>query len=75
MYLLPFFHLIDGADAGFDPEDHTEVDSRWVNGKTYRPSQRSMSWWRTLSSITHPGFTSVALESGDKRAAQSASLL
>src|SRR5262245_19555588 len=26
--LLPFFHPIDGADAGFDPIDHTEVDQR-----------------------------------------------
>jgi sucrose phosphorylase len=24
----PCFHPIDGADAGFDPADHTEVDSR-----------------------------------------------
>jgi sucrose phosphorylase len=28
VHLLPFFHAIDGADAGFDPIDHTEVDSR-----------------------------------------------
>ena len=28
VHLLPFFHPIDGADAGFDPVDHTEVDSR-----------------------------------------------
>jgi len=27
-HLLPFFHPIDGTDAGFDPIDHTEVDSR-----------------------------------------------
>ena len=27
-HLLPFFHPIDGADAGFDPIDHTSVDSR-----------------------------------------------
>ena len=26
--LLSFFHPIDGADAGFDPIDHTQVDSR-----------------------------------------------
>ena len=26
--MLPFFHPIDGADAGFDPIDHTEVDAR-----------------------------------------------
>ncbi len=28
VHLLPFFYPIDGADAGFDPMDHTEVDSR-----------------------------------------------
>lgn len=26
--LLPFFHPIDGADAGFDPIDHAFVDPR-----------------------------------------------
>ena len=28
MHFLPFFHPIDGADAGFDPIDHTKVDPR-----------------------------------------------
>ncbi len=28
VHLLPFFTPIDGADAGFDPVDHTEVDAR-----------------------------------------------
>ena len=28
LHLLPFFTPIDGADAGFDPVDHTQVDSR-----------------------------------------------
>lgn len=28
VHLLPFFHRIDGADAGFDPADHTQVDAR-----------------------------------------------
>ncbi|MEO0997389.1 MAG: sucrose phosphorylase [Pseudomonadota bacterium] len=27
-HLLPFFHPIDGADAGFDPIDHSQVDRR-----------------------------------------------
>ena len=27
-HLLPFFHPIDGADAGFDPADHKQVDPR-----------------------------------------------
>ena len=28
VHLLPFFHTIDGVDAGFDPIDHTQVDAR-----------------------------------------------
>ena len=28
VHLLPFFDPIDGADAGFDPSDHTTVDQR-----------------------------------------------
>src|SRR5918994_1182970 len=28
VHVLPFFHPIDGADAGFDPIDHTQVDQR-----------------------------------------------
>lgn len=28
VHVLPFFTPIDGADAGFDPDDHTEVDER-----------------------------------------------
>jgi len=28
VHLLPFFHPIDGSDAGFDPIDHTRVDPR-----------------------------------------------
>ena len=36
-HLLPFFTPIDGTDAGFDPIDHTEVDSRlgtWEDVRT-----------------------------------------
>ena len=28
VHLLPFFDPIDGADAGFDPKDHTQIDQR-----------------------------------------------
>lgn len=28
VHVLPFFEPFDGADAGFDPEDHTAVDAR-----------------------------------------------
>ena len=36
VHLLPFFHPIDGSDAGFDPIDHTLVDPRlgsWADVK------------------------------------------
>lgn len=36
-HLLPFFTPIDGTDAGFDPIDHTQVDSRlgkWEDVRT-----------------------------------------
>jgi sucrose phosphorylase len=35
-HLLPFFHPIDGADAGFDPIDHTCVDPRLGTWKDVR---------------------------------------
>ena len=35
-HLLPFFHPIDGADAGFDPIDHTRVDPRLGGWKDVR---------------------------------------
>ncbi|MEO9964914.1 MAG: sucrose phosphorylase [Reichenbachiella sp.] len=28
IHLLPFYNTIDGADAGYDPKDHTQVDPR-----------------------------------------------
>ena len=28
VHVLPFYRAFDGADAGFDPQDHTEVDPR-----------------------------------------------
>lgn len=37
VHLLPFFNPIDGADAGFDPIDHMQVDSRlgaWEDVRT-----------------------------------------
>jgi sucrose phosphorylase len=37
IHVLPFFHPIDGSDAGFDPIDHTHVDPRlgdWADVKT-----------------------------------------
>jgi sucrose phosphorylase len=28
VHVLPFYHPYDGADAGFDPDDHLAVDPR-----------------------------------------------
>lgn len=36
VHLLPFFHPIDGADAGFDPIDHTQIDPRLGNWEDLR---------------------------------------
>jgi sucrose phosphorylase len=36
VHLLPFFHAFDGADAGFDPIDHTRVDPRLGNWNDVR---------------------------------------
>ena len=33
VHLLPFFCSLDGADAGFDPIDHTKVDPRLARGR------------------------------------------
>tara|TARA_R110002096_G_scaffold154_13_gene821 strand:+ start:4609 stop:6135 length:1527 start_codon:yes stop_codon:yes gene_type:complete len=39
VHVLPFFDPIDGADAGFDPVDHTRVDPRLGN-------------WRDVASLS-----------------------
>ena len=36
VHLLPFFFPIDGADAGFDPIDHTQVDPQLGNWSDIR---------------------------------------
>jgi sucrose phosphorylase len=40
VHLLPFFHPIDGADAGFDPIDHLRVDER-------------LGTWDDVAAISH----------------------
>ena len=41
VHVLPFFHRIDGADAGFDPIDHTQVDAR-------------LGTWDDVRALAHP---------------------
>ena len=46
MHILPFFRPHDGADAGFDPEDHTEVDPRlgsWADVSALSAGYRVMA--------------------------------
>ena len=40
VHLLPFFYPVDGADAGFDPIDHTEVDPQ-------------LGSWSDVKALTH----------------------
>ncbi len=43
VHLLPFFDPIDGADAGFDPIDHTSVDARLGSWEDVREISRLVS--------------------------------
>ena len=46
VHILPFFHPIDGADAGFDPIDHLQVDARlggWDDVQRIARTQRVMA--------------------------------
>jgi sucrose phosphorylase len=42
VHLLPFYHPIDGSDAGFDPIDHTQVDARLGNWDDIRELSRGV---------------------------------
>ena len=46
VHILPFFRPYGGADAGFDPEDHTEVDPRlgsWADVSALSAGYRVMA--------------------------------
>ncbi|MBZ5738836.1 sucrose phosphorylase [Nocardioides mangrovi] len=46
VHVLPFYRPFDGADAGFDPEDHTEIDPRlgsWDDLRTLAADHRVMA--------------------------------
>lgn len=42
VHLLPFYHAFDGADAGFDPIDHTLVDPRLGTWEDVRALSRDV---------------------------------
>ena len=50
VHLLPFFYKIDGADAGFDPIDHTRVDDRLAQLSSTATPQPCSAIWRRLGS-------------------------
>ena len=53
VHILPFFTPFDGADAGFDPIDHTKVDERLGSvGRRRRTLHRPTTSWSTPSSTT-----------------------
>ena len=52
VHILPFFTPFDGADAGFDPIDHTKVDPRLGAGTMSPNFPRPTASWSTPSSTT-----------------------
>jgi len=48
VHVLPFFTPFDGADAGFDPQDHTAVDPR-------------LGTWQDVAALAESGDTMVDL--------------
>ena len=54
VHVLPFYRPFDGADAGFDPEDHLDVDARLGTWAMWPRSGEAARSWPTSSSITCP---------------------
>src|SRR2546425_615857 len=64
VHILPFFHTIDGADAGFDPIDHTQVDARlgdWVDIAVRHPQGRAYLG-SILKHLAESGVTMIRLD-------------
>src|SRR5215469_14422669 len=47
VHVLPFYVPFDGADAGFDPQDHTKVDPR-------------LGSWDDIAALARDGYTVMA---------------
>lgn len=47
VHVLPFYLPFDGADAGFDPQDHTRVDPR-------------LGSWNDIAALAHDGYSVMA---------------
>jgi sucrose phosphorylase len=47
VHVLPFYRPFDGADAGFDPQDHTKVDPRLGTWEDIAPWPAGTGSWPT----------------------------
>jgi len=70
LHLLPFFHRIDGADAGFDPIDHTAVDSRLGTWEDVRALARDIDLMADVI-VNHISTSSPQFQDFSRRGAQS----
>ena len=66
VHLLPFFWPIDGADAGFDPIDHTKVDPRLGSWEDVRSLAESTELMADLI-VNHISSRSPQFEDFQKR--------
>ena len=69
-HLLPFFHPIDGSDAGFDPIDHTMVDPRLGNWDDLRALGSTVELMADLI-VNHVSSKSPQFQDYSKRGAES----
>ncbi len=69
-HLLPFFHPIDGSDAGFDPIDHTKVDARLGGWEDLRALGETVEVMADLI-VNHVSSQSPQFEDFSKRGAES----
>ncbi len=69
-HLLPFFFPIDGADAGFDPIDHTQVDPHLGTWDDVRRLSSSLDLMVDLI-VNHVSAASPQFQDFSRRGAQS----
>ena len=70
-HLLPFFHPIDGSDAGFDPIDHTQVDPRLGDWRDVRTLSQNVEIMADLI-VNHVSSQSPQFQDFREKGVQSA---
>src|ERR1700731_995976 len=70
VHLLPFFYPIDGADAGFDPIDHTQVDPRLGTWDDVRTLSQDVEIMADLI-VNHVSADSAQFQDFSRRGAES----